>query len=78
MRYGFTLLLTLLFSLPMFSQLDPRQRYGTYLGGSQATCVDNASNDNCNGAPSSTTPATNQLTAVTVESFRQYLRGWLD
>jgi hypothetical protein len=75
MRYMFTLLLTLLFSLPMFSQLDPRQRYGTYLGGSQATCVDYASNDNCNGAPSSTTPATTQVTAVTVSSGNIYVAG---
>ena len=38
-KYGAALLFTLLFSLPVFSQLDPRQRYGTYLGGSQTTCT---------------------------------------
>jgi uncharacterized repeat protein (TIGR01451 family) len=36
MKYALALLLTFLFSLPLAAQLDPRERYGTYFGGSIA------------------------------------------
>jgi len=68
MKYTVALLLTFLFSLPLAAQLDPRERYGTYLGGGVAKCFDYNYNYSCNGALSSTGPATTRVSAVTVDA----------
>jgi len=68
MKYVVAFLLALLLALPLAAQLDPRERYGTFLGGSQATCNDYSSNFLCDGQESTTTPASTNITAVTVDS----------
>jgi uncharacterized repeat protein (TIGR01451 family) len=76
MKSAIALFIGLLFCLPAVSQLDPRERYGTFLGGSQATCNDYSSNFLCDGQESTTTPASTNVTAVTVDNYgNTYVAG---
>src|SRR5436305_1355088 len=76
LTYVVVLVASTLWTVPSQAQLDARERYGTYLGGSQAQCIDYAANNACNGAPSSITPANTEVTAVTVDgSGNIYVAG---
>jgi hypothetical protein len=69
----------LLLSFVSANAQDPRERYGTYFGGSKADCFDYSSNFACNGAFSSTSPATTHVTATTVDgSGNIYIAGDTD
>jgi len=73
--------LIVLFSLPVLAALDPRERYGTFLGGSKNECQANTSGDiRCpNGQLVSYSSATTKATAVTTDAAGNiYVAGYTD
>jgi len=66
MKYFLAPVLVVLFSLPLTAQLDPRVRYGTYLGGSLADCYDSFL-DNCANAGHNYFPANSGASVVTMD-----------
>jgi len=62
----FLLLLTLLFAVQAFGQLDPRVRYGTYLGSSLADCYEPFLN-NCDQVGHNYFPANSGASVVTMD-----------
>jgi hypothetical protein len=81
MRYILALFFLFLFSLPIHGALDPRERYGTFLGGGHNKCVANTSGDlRCaDGQLVSYGPATTIATAVTTDAAGNvYVAGYTD
>jgi uncharacterized repeat protein (TIGR01451 family) len=63
MKYIVCLFFTVLFSLPAFSQLDPRERYGTFFGGGTAKYY----NGNCGPSCDSYSPADTVIERVATD-----------
>src|SRR5207249_1742922 len=77
LHHSLPFLVVVCVSILSSAQLDPRERYGTYLGGSKSHCLD-PSLAMCAGADVYA-PASNYVTAVAVDTFGNvYVAGATD
>jgi len=75
--WGVILSFLVLLALPALSQLDPRERYGTYLGGSLQDCYDQYYQNNCLAAGHNYSPAGTAATAIAIDKQGYiYVAGW--